>query len=47
MCVLSVAMMVPIGVLVSKIKALNDETKTSEMQAFESTQSKAALRAVV
>lgn len=44
LCLISVSLLVPIGVLVSKIKALNSEASATELTKFDSTQSKQALK---
>lgn len=44
LCLVSVSLLVPIGVLVSKIKNLTNEQSATEMSKFDSTQSKQALK---
>lgn len=44
LCIVSVALLVPIGVLVSKIKSLSEEENKTELQTFDSTLSKQALQ---
>lgn len=44
LCLISVTLLVPIGVLVSKIKSMNSEESSTEMSKFDSTQSKQALK---